>query len=151
MNVYKNDLDETVRFRIEPHIGTEGIYLELKENGNRATTVFPPKDAPALALAILEAAGYREERKRGWDVLNSADENIAQAMRYLSKGIEIQKRTTADAKEQAELEAEALELCDSARLANGRFKIGNFGLMKDAEKTTWLAVARRAREMRAEK
>lgn len=107
--------------------------------------------AAKLALAALEAAGYREERKRGWDVLNSADENIAQAMRYLSKGIEIQKRTTAEAKEQAELEAEAFELATVYQGYGTWAKELSFSdLDKDAQKN-WLAVARRAREMRTEK
>lgn len=98
-----------------------------------------PSDAPALALAILEAANH------------DMGSEVSLAVEYLERYTEAVAEKEAEAKEQAKLEAEALELCDSARHAHGRFKIGNFGLMKDAEKTTWLAVARRAREMRAEK
>lgn len=135
MSIYKNDLDETVRFRIEPRIGTEGIYLELKENGKRATTVFPPKDAPALALAVLEAAGVAE----------SSDAGVAAG--YLRSHIAEQERTTAEAKEQAELEAEALELRNEF---TGRTAT-EWAYPTTTAKEGWIAVARKAREMRAEK
>ena len=139
MSIYKNDLDETVRFRIEPRIGAEGIYLELKENGKRATTVFPPKDAPALALAVLEAAGVGE----------SSDAGVAAG--YLRSHIAEQERAAAEAKEQAELEAEALELLNAHREATGNPLAESLdGLLYNA-KENWLAVARRAREMREEK
>lgn len=126
----------------------EGVNIQVSDavwNGQYGSTI-APSDAPALALAVLEAAGY-EERQKGWDVRNSADENIAQAMRYLSKGIEIQKRTTAEAKEQAELEAEAVELFN----ANHGTNRTDWDHADRSVISSWVRVARRAREMSNEK
>lgn len=92
--------------------------------------------APALALAILEAAGGRGAL--GIDVGN--------AMIDLRESIAEQERATAEAKEQAELEAEALVLYNASRTHNGTGNaLTSWGQV--IEKTRWLAVARKAREL----
>lgn len=153
MNVYKNDLDETVRFRIEPHIGTEGIYLELKENGKRATTVFPPKDAPTLALAILEAAGV--DLNESWSGLDPY--GTPSHLGWIGGHLRVYVRQFANdqdkAQEQAELEAEAVELYRAsfkARMGRESRVKGLDDIVPNSRKE-WLDVARRAREMRNEK
>lgn len=142
-------IDQTRQLHVKPLDKHVTLVINYKDAGRSGLTI-SHSDAPALALAVLEAAGY-EERQKGWDVLNSADENIAQAMRCLSKGIEIQERATAEAKELAELEAEALELFK----ASGTYGSDRISLklsdLDDHIQEAWLAVARRAREMRAEK
>lgn len=126
-------------FEVKP--GDETVIFRARSYSQDILIFLTPSDAPALALAILEEAGHG----------GSSDSSLLmQAFDLIELHVKEQERITAEANEQAELKAEALELCDSARLANGRLKIGNFGLMKDAEKTTWLAVARRAREINKE-
>lgn len=136
--------DTTCRVR---GFGDSGVELFHRNGGITLGSLIAPSDAPALALAILEAAGYKEEQG---NETTEAAHHFGMSMLHLRYGIKEQEYITAEAEAQAKLEAEALELCDSARHAHGRFKIGNFGLMKDAEKTTWLAVARRAREINKE-
>lgn len=148
MSIYKNGLDETVRLRIEPRIGTEGIYLELKENGNRATTVFPPKDAPSLALAILEAAGV-ESVYHGSFVAGS-EWQLEHATGELREYVRARAVKDAEAKERAELEAEA-EALYLTYFEAADVKCKDWRILDQYIKDYWFAVARRAREMRAEK
>lgn len=147
MKVFNNDRDETVRFRIEPRIGDDGIYLELKENGNRATTVFPPSDAPALALAILEAAGFEAEF-HATGTFQDGDcwqlENVAQVIKdYLS----IKDAEAAEAKDKAELEAEALELFNVRHGTD----LDDWKHSDRSVASAWVSVARKAREIGAKK
>ena len=62
-----------------------------------------------------------------------------------------QERATAEAKEQAELEGEALELFNAWREVNEMDFIHDFKLLKDEGfDGMWIAVAERAREMAKE-
>ncbi|MGO4297373.1 hypothetical protein [Glutamicibacter sp. MCAF14] len=132
---------------------TDGLALEVGRNGelpwlnirefDLENTMFmlAPSDAPALALAILEAAGWPERES------TSVTRTI---LSDLSRVVEFQERATAEAKEQAELEAEALELFNAQR------KHQHYPLVEDWDmqpscKDTWLAVARKAREIGAGK
>lgn len=90
--------------------------------------------APALALAILEAAG-----------VESPYYNLGDAVGNLRRHVEREARYAAEAKEQAELEAEALDFLNVSREAKHLGPLGNFD---DHTKDAWLAVARKAREMR---
>lgn len=137
MKAFRSDLDETVRFRIEPRNGEPGIYLELKENGRTATTVFPAEYAPALAVAIFEAA---------YVTAQNAPERVSEAWAKLYALATEETVRAAEARELAELEAEALELFKAAYPAHAEWE---WPTVPSPDK--WLAVARRAREMRAEK
>ena len=151
MSIYKNDLDETVRFRIEPRIGAEGIYLELQANDNRATTVFPPKDAPALALGILEAAGV--DLNESWNGLDpyGTPSHLGWIGGHLRAYMRQFAKATAEAEAQAELEAEALEFINAARASRGSDPLSSFDQLSDGGKREYLSIASRAREMRNEK
>lgn len=127
---------------------TDGRALEVGRNGERTwlnirefdleNTMFilAPSDAPALALAILEAAGGRDAL--GIDVGN--------AMIDLHECVSEQERANAEAKEQEELEAEALELFNTSRLERGLDEL-DWVRVTPRERAEWLAVARRAREI----
>lgn len=116
---------------------TGDLHISL---GAKAGISVAPSDAPALALAVLEAAGWPEEAS------NSVTHSI---MTGLSDVLSIQERIATEAKEQAELEAEALELWASFQgLPADQYTFAN---LEDHAQRCWLAVARRAREMRAEK
>lgn len=112
------------------------------EDGEDLGVVYlAPSDAPALALAILEAAGGRDSL--GIDVGNA----IIDLREYVTE----QERITAKVKDKAELEAEALDLFN-LWLAGFDYECYSEWTRENAElKVVWLAVARKAREMRAEK
>lgn len=95
--------------------------------------------APALALAILEAAGESPLGEARW--VNDAKYALGEIAIFRSN-------KEADAKEQAELEAEALELFKTLMGVKG---YENFTWSEVASKDDWLAVARKAREIGAKK
>ena len=102
--------------------------------------------APAIALAILEAAGV--EARSIPSARLGTSEHLSDTAYELSTYIEKQQRATAEAKEQAELEAEAFEL--RRAYLEGRARFDSWNELTDAERDHWLAVARRAREMAKE-
>lgn len=119
-------------------IGSTTFHLMIRDVGATVGKVgiyLPASEAPALALAILEVAGF------------VGDETLFSglAVANLRDHIEEQERVTAEAKEQAELEAEALELFKAAfpRLIDEQF-------LSTEQAELWLRVARKAREMAKE-
>lgn len=126
---------------IQVHDNGEGVFIGLlREDSITRGTTLSKSDAPALALAVLEAAGVAE----------SSDAGVA--ANYLRLHISEQERAKAEAREQAELEAEALELFNTRQKAiYGDACTTYKEFATDNAKQTWLAVARRAREMRAER
>lgn len=136
---------------------TDGRALEVGRNGERPwlnihefdfeNTMFmlAPSDAPALALAILEAA-----IPDGQKVVSAVMADALQALRDEVKRIE--DRDSA-ARELAELEAEAVELYRTSFKARmGReSRVKGLDDMVPNSREEWLDVARRAREMRNEK
>ncbi|MGP4995535.1 hypothetical protein [Glutamicibacter ardleyensis] len=116
---------------------------------------FDPASIPALALAELEAAGFEAQFSAPGTYVDGDHaqmENVGQTIKdYLS----IKDAETAEVKEQAELEAEALELFNTLQTEIH----GNLGpnwipvteFPSGETKRKWLAVGRKAREMRAEK
>lgn len=126
---------------VYPFTGEEGgrkFSLLMPHVSSNAGIAFDSTTAPALALAILEAAGY-----------SGADHNsFGMAVHQLNIGLIEQERDTAEAEAKAKLEAEALELFKTLMGVKG---YENFTWSEVASKDEWLAVARRAREMRPEK
>lgn len=103
-----------------------------------------PSDAPALALVILEAAGVKPYALGKRTYLGTAVVN-------LQAEVSEQEERSAEAKEQAELEGEALALRNALHGASET----DFPTWpgESEAKENWLAVARKARELggRAEK
>lgn len=123
----------------------DGVTIRLYDPGfesHRAKTFFlNPSEAPALALAILEAALGDHD---------ACSMEFAEALSGLRREVRrIEERDTA-AKEQEELEAEALELFNAfATSFDRRKKTSSVDTLKENDVYNhWLAVARRAREMR---
>lgn len=126
---------------VYPFIGKEGgrrFSLLMPHVSSHAGIAFDSTTAPALALAILEAAGWPEEDH------NSITHSI---MASLGDVIHIQERITAEAEAQAELEAEALELYNVCMTGHS---LSSFNGLGGTLRDQWLAVARRAREMAKE-
>ncbi|MNW58827.1 hypothetical protein D3C74_367100 [compost metagenome] len=125
----------------------EGVNIHTESPTGRRGVSVAPSDAPALALAILEAAGYK-------GILASEEPGnlIEKAYSAIRLHIKEQERITAEAKEQAELEAEALKLLLAFQAIDDPDNRGcEWRQYGTNTKDKWLAVARRAREMRAEK
>lgn len=98
-----------------------------------------PDSIPALALAELEAAGYDDKA----DDMSQADSYVFDALHKLQQSVDVQELATAEAKEQAELEAEALELANLFHGTDWDF----FPCNRTVEAQNWLTVARKAREL----
>lgn len=137
---FKSFLVDSGSRRLHVDRRPEGTNLWVSDNSWESDygITIAPSDAPALALAILEAAGVAE----------SSDEGVA--AQYLRASIAEQERATAEARERAELEAEALMLANSAVLAVGNPPYPSIEHMSDTSLRKWLAVARRAREIAKE-
>lgn len=117
------------------------IITQLPDETGRAIDL-APSDAPALALAILEDAGFNASPNSSFNIAAS----------YLINGIKEQERITAEAEAQAELEAEAFNLYRTYIAVHEPMDaIGDWQMLSERTKERWLAVARKAREMRAEK
>lgn len=116
-----------------------GIRITVKEEDRIVSGWFNPVQGAGISLAVLEAAGVAE----------SSDEGVA--AQYLRASIAKQERATAEAEAQAKLEAEALELLNAHREATGNPTVASWDGFTSATKSNWLAVTRKAREMRAEK
>lgn len=123
-----------------------GVFIAFSRAGQiRQASTFAPSDAPALALAILEAAGF-EDSSSGGHITGARI-----AVGDLKRHVKMHERITAEAKEQAELEAEALELFKVSGAYGSDRLFLKFSHLDDNIQKAWLAVARKAREMRAEK
>lgn len=117
-----------------------GFFLEVQDKyeGN-FPICFNNETAPALALAILEEAGFTEESP-----------NFGTAVHEL--GLAIKERATDEAKEQAELEAEALELLNVAQKHNNIALTESWdGFMDGGTKLLYMNMARKARELEAKR
>ena len=108
---------------------------------------FDPASIPALALAELETAGHKEEQG---NETTEAAHHFGMSMLHLRLGIKEQEYITAEAKAQADLEAEALELYNARILFLGGEALTSFEKLNQDNKDMWLAVARKAREMAKE-
>ncbi|MGH3651576.1 hypothetical protein [Glutamicibacter sp.] len=113
----------------------------VTDNYKSTMAYFAPENGAKTALAILEAAGF------------VGDENMftGLAVANLRDHIEEQEHITAEAKEQAELEAEALEFYNVGASTVGIEGSEVFYDLRLNDQKVFLAVARKAREMRAEK
>lgn len=134
-------MSDSSRLEIEASIASTSFHITHYTVVGEKSFMFDNTTAPALCLAILEAAGHVR------DACSDNDADVA--MEWLHSAIARQAKQSAEAKEQAELEAEALELYNTWREVNAYEALSSFsdgapiGAMAE-----WLAVARRAREMR---
>ncbi|WP_404285412.1 hypothetical protein [Glutamicibacter arilaitensis] len=123
-------------------------HYDAEHESSKSKTFFlNPTDAPALALATLETAGVTEHDEHETLLTNT---HFAKAMYHLRCGIEEEERATAEANEQAKLEAEALELYNACKFPGEITRIAkNWDEIETGEdvRTMWANVARRAREM----
>lgn len=122
--------------------------LIVASDGPGARAVrYTPDESAKFALAILEAAGF-EDSSSGGHITGARI-----AVGDLKRHVKMQERITAEVKDQAELEAEALELWLAYKEITHSFQNHEvkFSTLDSLAQTEWLAVARKARELRAEK
>lgn len=117
--------------------GVAGVRVAIAGEGDCLNMFLAPSDAPAIALAILEAAGFvgDETMFTGLAVANLRDH------------IEEQERVTAEAKDKAKLEAEARDFYDAYHSA-ADWPYQDWVMLEERYKAQFLAVARKAREMK---
>ena len=107
-----------------------------------------PSDAPALMQAIVECLPPIPEIVRD----GSYEAYMAVVVTYLDKAVRALEAETAEAKEQAELEAEAFNLYRAYMAVHAPMNaIGDWQMLAERTKEKWLAVVRKSRELRAEK
>lgn len=117
--------------------------LIVASDGPGARAVrYTPDESAKFALAILEAAGVEDSSSGGR--ITGARIAVGDLRRHVAN----EERATAQAKELAELEAEALELYNVCMTGHN---LTSFDGLGGALRDKLLAVARKAREMRAEK
>ena len=132
-------MSDSSRLEIEGSIASTSFHIMHCTVVSEKSFMFDNTTAPALCLAILEAAGH---------VCDACSDNDADvAMEWLHSEIARQAKQSAEAKAQAELESEALELLNASRESNRRPTVETFEGF-ESTKQSWLAVARKAREMR---
>lgn len=109
---------------------------------------FDPASIPALVLAELEAAGADSDLKWSGAKDYGNEDHLGWIAGHLGTYIKTQERVTAEAKEQAELEAEALDFMNAVRDATGAKALSGFPAYASGIKSHYLIIARKAREMR---
>lgn len=134
---------------IQVHDNGEGVFIGLlREDSMTRGTTLSKSDAPALALAVLEAAGV--DLNESWSGLYPY--GTPSHLGWIGGHLRVYVRQFANdqdkARELAVLEAEALELYNVCMTGHN---LTSFDGLGGAWRDQWLAVARRAREMRAEK
>ena len=138
MSIYRYfDRDGTV-IRVEPCIGAiDEAYIDMRhETSSYNNIAFIPKDeAPAVALAILEASG--------WDQKDT-DEIASEAVAVLRNAAVAQQKAKARAEDEAKLDAEALALRNASLGVDADTLVG-------AHQDHWRRIALKARELYASK
>lgn len=134
-------------FNIGIHSADGGVQFRITNmRGNYQQFITPADVAAEQALAILEAAGYK-------GILASEEPGnlIEKAYSAIRLHIKEQERATAEAEAQAKLEAEALKLLLAFQAIDDPDNRGcEWHQYGTNTKDTWLAVARRAREIAKE-
>ena len=148
------EIDPDRTLKVFRHGAKEGAWIQMHRAGdwNTHTFTIAPSDAPALCLAILEAAGvkpfnpedvpYNFQERTG----DMGPANMAAFM--LAEHVETQAKRAAAEADRVALEAEAFKLRKA--YLEGRAGYDSWNELTDAERDQWLAVARAARELNKE-
>lgn len=118
------------------------VFLKIEFGGYKEYFTVSNDIIPSISLALLESAGF------------VGDENMFSglAVANLRDHIEEQERSKAEAKDKAELKAEALELVNAWRDSANYTPHTNWDALEDTPVGDhWLSVARKSRELRDSK
>lgn len=125
------------------------IITQLPDETGRAIDL-APSDAPAMMHALAEAAGVPMQGDFSRARAGTA-EHLSFIAQHLERYVVESEHMEAEAKAHAELEAEALELVNAWMDSCGAGKYPSWAHVETGRREQGLAVARKAREMRAEK
>lgn len=132
MIVYKyRNPDLGGRITVTEHVLKDTAYVDVTNHG----VSIPQDDAPAVALAILEASGWGVE---------DADEIAGEAVAVLRNAVVAQQKAKALAEDAANLDAEALALRNASLGVDADTLVG-------AHQDHWRKIAMKAREIYAPK
>lgn len=129
---------------------SRGPIIVVSDGPGARACRYTSEQAAKLSLAVLEAAGVADRRHWNQGVEDGTDVHLEFIAKHLADYIKAQERATAEARELAELEAEAQTLYLSYYSAIDA-PCQDWDFLPERDKRRWLAVARRAREMRNEK
>ena len=139
---FKSVLGKSDSRRVHIESRPEGPNLWISDNswGSDYGLTLAPSDAPALCLAILEAA-----------VGENSGQSVhsERAIANLRAEVACMAERAAAEADRVKLEAEALKFLNAHRLAMGYDPVDSWDHFT-ANKTGWLAVARAARETNKE-
>lgn len=120
-----------------------GVFIAFSRAGQiRQASTFAPSDAAELMLAIGDTLPVPDMVREG-----SYEHFLGSAIHCLAKAVKAKESEAAEARERAELEAEALELCNAHRKACGSPTATTWDDLTLGAKENWLAVTRKAREI----
>ncbi|KAA0979907.1 hypothetical protein FQ154_01740 [Paeniglutamicibacter gangotriensis] len=114
------------------------IYITIDSQGSCAGVGI--EEAPALALAILEAAGIAD---KGFNESSDAEMAVA----HLASHVGLERANAKEAADREALEVEALELFNALREANDNNLVDGFHDIPASYQGTWLAVAKTSRTL----
>ena len=126
--------------------GSIGLVMCDSSQGYMESVTLKGSDVPSLMLELARAAGL-DDMTGTEGIVDSFRDHMMNAVFSLEKAIGARRDAEAAAKEQAELEAEALALMNSYLEATGKSPMKSFNDNHYAI-TRWKTVARKAREMR---
>lgn len=119
---------------------SRGPIIVVSDGPGARASRYTPEEAAKLGLAVLEAAGVQDTSTGG----HITGPRIAMA--ELKHYVKREDEKAAEARERAELEAEALELFN----VNQGINLPDWGKADRAVISSWVRVARRARELAKE-
>ena len=121
------------------HDGT-AVYVRTEDSGRLiAGIVLERTDAPAIALAILEAAGIAA---KGFSESSDAEMAVA----HLASHVGLERAKAKEAADREALEREALALCNAFQDAGG-YEKSDVMTTHHYDYGKWMDAARKAREL----
>ena len=126
------------------------LAVAVADNHTSSVAFLDPTDAPALALAILEAAGVEAKPHEAATVPYGTPAHLEMIASHLKVYAEAKSMNDAQAEAQAKLEAEALELAKAGCEAVGDESAQKLSDMTYKDQRFFLAIARSAREINKE-
>lgn len=148
------DTSAGYKLQVEERDGKQvGLVVYHPDLSRRGMNI-PADLAPALALAILEAAGIvlHDPENTPYDRMerttNMGDVNVAAyyLFTHVTRAEKIAHIQAKEAADREALEAEALELLNAVRASNGNASVDSLDKIAGA-RDPYLTVARKAREM----
>ena len=150
MSKFESSIIEGMFLEIDWADADGDIGLVITKNGYAGGINLSGSDVPALMLELAKAAGL--DKITGAEVIvDSFEDHMMTAVLSLEKAIGARRDAEAKAQEQRELEAEAFELLKAYRTISEPAIGGDWDTYTPKTQRLWIAVARKAREMRGDK